>query len=206
MYIDFKRKRGAYNPFYNRNISSLGYDLTQISKYQYSIRFPDAKLNEVKRLLKKNKYLILHEYPDEMSRSNNYRAIFFRTHPKPENGYRCLYCNKRIPDHKIEVDHIFPVRRAKTKYGQRFLKRHGINSVNDSRNLAAACHKCNRKKGSKGGMWLLRAMLGKYKWYWIVRRVLFVSFILILLDVLAFFICNTWTLLLVFIKNNIIFI
>ena len=48
----------------------------------------------------------------------------------------------------------------------------GIDNVNDVRNLAPACRKCNIKKGRKAGIWIVKAIVGKYEIYWIIRRLL----------------------------------
>ena len=53
-------------------------------------------------------------------------------------------------------------------------------SVNDPKNLAPACSRCNKMKGAKGGIWLIRAKLGSYKWYWVLKNVLTVELIIAL--------------------------
>ncbi len=182
-FIDIKtnyrpHQKSPYQVFRNYNVK-------QISPNQYSIEFDDSDLKKVKRIAKKNHFMVLHAYPETSSRSTDYRRTFFRTHKRPSDGkYRCIYCNKRLNDSQIEVDHIYPVRFAKTKAGQRYLKRHKLVSVNDAKNLAASCHYCNQKKSTKRGIWLIRAKLGQYKWYWIARR----CFIILLLLILCYFV------------------
>ncbi len=179
MYIDFKRnKTNKTNPY------SILQNVKQISKYQYTVHCEDTDVSSIRKILKKNRFIVLHVYPDEMARSSNYRYIFFKTHKRPKNGYRCLYCNRRLSSRYLQVDHIYPVRKAKTKAGQKYLKRHGMHSVNDPKNLAPACSRCNKMKGAKGGIWLIRAKLGSYKWYWFFRNVFMVGLIVALVIML----------------------
>lgn len=91
------------------------------------------------------------------------RDKFFRTHNngKPDEYgknkagkkvgfYRCAYCGKLIEKSQVEVDHIVPVNavRANDSIYRDFLKDLGCESVNDSKNLVAACRECNQKKGA----------------------------------------------------------
>lgn len=91
------------------------------------------------------------------------RDKFFRTHNdgKPDEYgknkagkkvgfYRCAYCGKLVEKSQVEVDHIVPVNavRANDSIYRDFLKDLGCESVNDSRNLVAACRECNQKKGA----------------------------------------------------------
>jgi len=175
MYIDFKQTKNSKNPFFNPALQDPSYNLNQFSKYQYSIQVDDDNVVQHKKLLKRNHYLVLHVYPESMARSNTYRQEFFRANANKEDKYRCRYCGRRLKRKQVEVDHIYPVRKAKTKAGQRYLLRRGMDSVNDPKNLCAACHSCNRRKSNKGGIWLLKAKLGQYKWwYWITRRIVLV--------------------------------
>ena len=60
-----------------------------------------------------------------------------------------------------------------TKTGNNFWMRLiGIANVNDVRNLAPACRRCNIKKGRKAGIWIVKAIVGKYEIYWVIRRLL----------------------------------
>lgn len=91
------------------------------------------------------------------------RDKFFRTHNNGEPDeykrnkagkkvgfYRCAYCGKLVEKSQVEVDHIVPVNavRANDSIYRDFLKELGCESVNDSRNLVAACRECNQKKGA----------------------------------------------------------
>ena len=84
---------------------------------------------------------------------------------------RRRYCHRRISDQKLTVDHIYPVYMTKT--GNNFWMRLiGIANVNDVRNLAPACRRCNIKKGRKAGIWIVKAIVGKHEIYWMIRRLL----------------------------------
>ena len=174
--IDIKRRRFTRNPFR----AFRDYAVSQSSKHQYAIECDKSELRRVKRKARWHRYTVLREYPKEMARSSNYRKAFFDTYKRPIDGYRCRYCHRKVPDEKIEIDHIYPVKKAKTKEGQKYLRRHGIENVNDPRNLAVTCHRCNRRKAANAGVWLLKARLGKYESYWVVRRVVITALLILI--------------------------
>jgi len=179
MWIDFKKTKRAKVPLYDNELSKATYKLKQNSTYQYSIWIEkDRDIGFAKRYLRRHHYEVLYVYPEEMARSSDYRTTFFKSHKKPKGGYyRCIYCHKKLKG-KIEIDHIYPVHKAKTKEGQFFLKLLGIKSVNDPKNLAASCHRCNRAKSSKTGLWLIRALLGSHEWYWVSLRIIEVALLI----------------------------
>ena len=111
---------------------------------------------------------------------------FFSYYLRPLGGYRCRYCHRRIPDKKLCIDHIYPIYRTKTgnDFWLRLLR---IEDVNDVRNLAPACRRCNTKKGRNAGIWVLRAILGRYEAYWVLRKVCFVALVVGLVFLLNFF-------------------
>lgn len=117
-------------------------------------------------------------------RNGHYRSSFFRANSTGDvrRKYRCVYCGTYKKDDNITVDHLVPVTAVDSKFGMSrmyyrgLLKRMGcIKGVNDPRNLVAACHSCNQKKGSKAGLWVLRGRLGRHGWYWNTRRVVTVA-------------------------------
>lgn len=85
------------------------------------------------------------------------------------------------------IDHIVPVGAVKKdiKNARAYLKIQGIDNVNDVRNLAASCQRCNASKRDKMGIWLFRAWIGKFRIYWTlrfaIRLLLFVSVLLFVL-------------------------
>ena len=97
------------------------------------------------------------------TRGKDYRQIFFR-YNKPISGkyYLCAYCGKKLLKKMSTVDHIIPIARAaKSLSVQKSLFRMGISDINDPRNLVAACSRCNKKKGTKMGLWTVRGFAGK---------------------------------------------
>ena len=103
-------------------------------------------------------------------RDSGYRSRFIAAHPGP---WRCRYCDARIPDATgLEVDHLVPVGAArKSALARRALRRIGAEGVNDLANLVPACHRCNRRKGAKTGLWTLRGLLGAHRWWWAAQKV-----------------------------------
>jgi hypothetical protein len=45
-------------------------------------------------------------------------------------------------------------------------KKYGIMKTNCSENLVCACRRCNSKKGTKMGLWIPRAFLGRHEGFW----------------------------------------
>lgn len=117
-------------------------------------------------------------YESRWERNSTYRNDFLKASRPP---YRCRYCNRYLKRDYMVVDHIVPVAKAKVSPHARFLLYiQGISNVNDIRNLAPSCQKCNRRKDTKMGLWWLRGKLGKYKLYWIMKKVLVVALIALL--------------------------
>lgn len=100
-------------------------------------------------------------------RGGNYRAEFFAHNP-PMFGdkYACAYCGKRMTKRQVQVDHIIAVDLAKRHADvRRKIQAYGWDDVNDTRNLCAACGRCNRLKANHGGLWIARGRLGKKVWW-----------------------------------------
>ena len=117
---------------------------------------------------------------ERFTRSTNYRAEYFKNNrPSPGGMYRCIYCGKFYPRDRITIDHIIPVYAAEhsmgTRLGMKFL---GLKSINDVKNLGAACQKCNKRKGKKTGLWVIRGALGKTKWFWTLRFLFWLTVVL----------------------------
>lgn len=119
-----------------------------------------------------NKLLCLIEYPQER-RSADYRQQFFRTNMglyHKGKHYQCAYCGRIFPKDQITVDHLLAVKGAqRSAIIKGLLRKLGITDINDPKNLVPACRHCNSQKGSKGGIWILRGLLGKYFALWVVR-------------------------------------
>lgn len=135
----------------------------------YSAIVGDAGKKEIEKLAK-GYHIYYSCYEKRWSRSSTYRDRFLKEVKGP---YRCRYCNRKISKDYMMVDHIVPVDRAKRSKIARFLlKVQNISDVNEIKNLAPSCRKCNNKKSNKMGLWFIRGILGKYKLYWTVIYIL----------------------------------
>lgn len=116
-------------------------------------------------------------YDKRYSRSTSYRKSFFEVNKGP---YRCVYCGKKLKSEDLEVDHLIPVSQTKNNiFARTMLHLSGVPNVNHVRNLVPSCSRCNRKKSDKMGLWVLRGVLGRNNWVWIVRNII-VSIIIML--------------------------
>ena len=124
----------------------------------------------IKKIIKSNiKYRC---YEKRWERSSDYRKEFFEHYQPP---YRCRYCNKALTRSEVFIDHIVPIGQVKKNSSARMkLYARGISEVNDIRNLVPSCKSCNERKGMKLGLWYWKGILGKYKWYWVIRKILFI--------------------------------
>lgn len=107
----------------------------------------------------------------KFTRSTTYRAEYFRHNP-PDilNFWFCAYCGRPLSKKKVTIDHIISVKAAQTsRCARKKLTHHGKNGVNDWHNLVASCRRCNSKKGTKQGIWLWRAWIGKQYWFRLLR-------------------------------------
>lgn len=105
--------------------------------------------------------------PVEYTRSSTYRRDYFDAAGR--GAKRCRYCNARLGEGEVTVDHLVAVNlAAKSLLARAALRLMGANGVNDPVNLVPACDRCNRRKAAKGGLWILRGLLGRYRAYWVV--------------------------------------
>lgn len=110
-------------------------------------------------------------------RSANYRCNFFKVN-KGLRGrrkhYHCSYCGKIKKKDDITVDHLIPVNKVLKGRHKRFwkmvLRFNGINDINDTRNLVPACRKCNSRKGTNTGIWILRGLVGRHFGFWCIEK------------------------------------
>ncbi|MEG1482907.1 MAG: HNH endonuclease signature motif containing protein [Cetobacterium sp.] len=111
---------------------------------------------------------VLTLYP-ENRRSNNYRQIFLENNKGINGYYFCAYCGKILNEKYLAVDHIIPINKAsKSKFLKWILELIKINDINDIKNLTPSCKKCNSRKASKTGFWIVRGLLGKYTVTWVL--------------------------------------
>lgn len=112
------------------------------------------------------------EFPQER-RSSDYRQQFFLANTglfHKGRYYQCAYCGKIIPRDRITVDHLISVKGTqKSRMYKALLHKLKITDINDTKNLVPACQHCNSKKGSKGGLWILRGIIGKSFALWVFR-------------------------------------
>ncbi len=146
----------------------------------------DKKRDELKAVKKfcRKKLLKYNFIDDSMDRSSNYRNQFFKKNKGifGTNIYVCAYCGKFLRKNQVRVDHIIPVYRAKNyKLYKKLLLLRRIKNVNDVRNLTASCEKCNSRKSSNGGLWILRGWFGRSAFRVILKEIIFLIFGSILL-------------------------
>lgn len=107
---------------------------------------------------------------EAFERSTDYRRKYLAKHRGMCGVYSCSYCGALVPKHLMEVDHIFPVHKAKeTLSGKAFVLMsaslqnplHAKEGVNGTWNTCCSCHKCNHTKSAKGGIWVIRGYVGR---------------------------------------------
>lgn len=121
------------------------------------------KLREIKRFCRR-RFLRCMMIDDNMERSTHYRSDYLKKHRGVFGTglYFCAYCHSPVRKSKMTVDHIVSVYNARTNIKYRnLLERLGIQNVNAPRNLTASCSKCNARKSSDGGFWIIRGFFGR---------------------------------------------
>lgn len=168
--ISVARKHGGSMWAYRRKMESFGL------RYCPKDRSYRGKISEKKLLRKIMRYCWWHGLKfgleDEFSkRSSDYRQAFFRTHkPAFGNTYFCAYCGRPVSRKKITVDHLYPVAKVHASPGlQKKLKAMGAESVNDPINLVPACKRCNSRKGTRTGTWIITGRIGSHQKLWFLR-------------------------------------
>ena len=109
-------------------------------------------------------------YRSTFARSSNYRNTFFANCEPLHGKYWCAYCGRRLNKKDVVVDHIIPI--GAVKESRRAGRALRGQSINNPGNLVAACRKCNIKKGDKAGLWVVRAKLGRHRWFHLTRKFL----------------------------------
>lgn len=132
----------------------------------YQRHIDDNNKDELRRVVKycRHRLLPCKVTEDRMERRQGYRSRFFRE-TKGVFGssiYLCAYCGRPLSSKNTCVDHIIPVKKASgSRFYQRILFLLRIKNVNDIRNLAPSCMRCNLEKSSHGGLWVIRGYLGR---------------------------------------------
>ncbi len=153
--------------FYSRRMKKMRFYFKKDKGLKYYQKHIDDK-NETELIAVRKfcrvrllRYSIL---DDRMERSSSYRIRFL----KEKRGifgsdiFICAYCGRPVPLKKLKIDHIVSVYNAgNSKVYRKILALRGIENVNDIRNLAPSCNKCNAIKSSSGGLWIIRGMFGR---------------------------------------------
>ncbi len=153
--------------------------------YQHHV--DDDNKDELKRLKRycRHRLLVYSITEDRMERSPNYRRRFFRECRGifGSRFYLCAYCGRPMSASHTVVDHIIPVYKAGTsRYYQHLLALRHIRNVNDIRNLAPSCTRCNLEKSAYGGFWVMRGFFGR-SW---LRKLLWEILLLLIGSVLLY--------------------
>lgn len=159
---------------YRKELSEMGFFFE--SNYWKKECSDEDEISKIEYFCKRNG-LEFAPVIENYTRGTHYRSDFFK-HNKGIFGnykiYHCAYCGKIQSYKKITVDHLIPVNKVlhgkHKKYWRKRLKRMMINDVNDYRNLVPACKRCNSKKGTKTGFWILRGKVGKNFGFWLVYK------------------------------------
>lgn len=164
-----------------------------INKYKHCIKkgpYGEYYVLTIKPEEKKDLLLKIHKnqlkykiYEKKWTRSSDYRQKFINSTKEP---YKCRYCNKPLKKEYMTIDHIYPVSKGQNNIDSRMLLYiRNISDINDLRNLAPACYKCNKKKGNKLGLWYIRGILGKYTLYWKIIKI-FKCISLVMIGIITF--------------------
>lgn len=156
-------KRGLGKRFDKERYPGFSYSGTRYKPRWSRKKVPAAEADLLSRRAAEDR-LAFEAVPSRYTRSSNYRERFLEANPGP---WRCRYCHRKLDASTMTVDHIVPVAAtSRSRMAQRTLEAMGAGGVNDLGNLAPACSACNSRKGSRGGLWIARGVLGEFGWYW----------------------------------------
>lgn len=154
---------------YAKRLQGFGLDYMGDGKYAGEWKSVRQELN-VRDFAKKHKARFF--FDDEFgSRTRDYRTVFHRTYrPAVRGRYFCAYCGRLLTEKQLTVDHLYPVAKVSRSMKMRKkLRREGIMSLNDAKNLVPACMSCNRHKKDRMGLWILRGKIGRSAFLWHMR-------------------------------------
>lgn len=123
----------------------------------------------------------------KLQRSGNYRDQYFKAHKGlfGKGIYICPFCGKLMTDKaKIQIDHIDAVRRVQKSKSLAKKYQSLPGGVNNIKNLTHTCPRCNKRKGSKGEIWVFLGHFGQY--FMLLVRWLFFGLILYVLFTIVF--------------------
>ncbi len=171
--IQIRIRNGKNKTYQKRDkLHELGFQFTKSGKYSgfWSIQLEsEEEADRIVHWARRNGFVVS-KIDEDSRRSTDYRKQFFLTH-EPNFGkyYLCADRGRPLNCTNIEVDHCIPIDKVqKKRFYVWLIKKLGFNSINDPRNLVASCHRCNRAKGNKSGLWTIRGLLGKYRAFWFI--------------------------------------
>lgn len=153
------------------------YQIRKVSSIHGTYQTATIDKSEKKTLLKlaRRHHIKYRWYEKRWARASNYRSIFFKYYEPP---YTCRYCGRKLSEKQLIVDHVIPVAQVKkSAFARRLLTIRGIETVNDPRNLVAACPRCNLEKSDKMGLWVIRGVFGESKIFKIFCYTALASFV-----------------------------
>lgn len=154
---------------YRRKLSDFG---LRFENGKWRLQTSDENLEDTIYRFCRRKHLHFESIKDKYVRSNDYRKNFMKQYKKHDGiFYRCAYCGKKLQAHQMTVDHIISIDKVQHSAKYRlYMKLFGLNSINDTRNLAPACEKCNKSKSNKVRGYLIQGMTGRTYRGVIIRR------------------------------------
>lgn len=181
-YVEIRNgKQKTYNCRFELKQYGLAFNKTGKYTGFWKGNVEDDKLEQLKEYCLKKK-ILLRVIDERYTRSSDYRDTFFdNNHGFFDNDkyYHCSYCGKIIKKENVSVDHLFPIHKVRngnyTKFYRNLLSHFKINNINDKRNLIASCERCNKRKGKKGGLWIIRGFIGKYYMTWVIIYLLVIN-------------------------------
>lgn len=171
---------GKYNPVtkYNETLTENGFSYNK-RQTEYSSFYEKNNVSALDANIwddwAARRRLNCHIVDMKYTRSDSYRQEYFKNN-KPEQPakYRCVYCGRKLLYKDVTVDHLYPINKLMYEPRiQKRAKRHGIDGANDVKNLVCACRRCNSKKGTKMGFWLIRGWVGRHAMVWKLRNLTF---------------------------------
>lgn len=177
---------------YRMQLKQMGFSFHRTGKYSGVWKKKtdnESDIESSRKFAAERNLACLVEYPEDR-RSADYRQQLFRTNAglcHKGTYYQCVYCGRIFQKDRITVDHLFSVRGTqKSSFYKKLLQKIGITNINDPKNLVPACQHCNSKKGSKGGIWIIRGLVGKSSMVWAIRWLIrFALFVLCIAFLIA---------------------
>lgn len=163
--------QGKNKTYYHRSeLHQLGYEF-KWNKKEWVKQANSNDVNTAKKICTQYGLRLIIDLP-QYRRSYDYRKQFFKSNSGlfGKGLYFCSYCGKLIRENQLEVDHLFCINSAQNNASVRWImKKIGIDNINSEKNIVPACVRCNRRKGKKSGLWILRGLIGRHQPYWIVH-------------------------------------